>query len=92
MEKRAPCRGKGALSGVVNPKNIWHYFGVALFEVALIRVLLYPYLHISYFHFHFIQYSLIDNKVTFWYMLFTSTTESKMEMQGPTNLNVEIIK
>ena len=41
MGKRALFQGKVALFGVVQPKNLRHYFGKALFEVALFGGLLY---------------------------------------------------
>ena len=41
MGKRALFQDKVALFGVVQPKNLGHYFRVALFVVALFGVLLY---------------------------------------------------
>ena len=46
MGKRALFRGKAALFGVVQPKNLGLYFGVALFGVALFGVLLWSQSHI----------------------------------------------
>ena len=40
MGKRALFRGNAASFGVVQPKNLGHYFGVALFGAALLGVLL----------------------------------------------------
>ena len=39
--KRALFRINGAIFGVLDTKNLGHYFEVELFEVALFRVLLY---------------------------------------------------
>ena len=39
MGKRALFRGTEALFGVVETKNLGHYFEVALFELALFEVL-----------------------------------------------------
>ena len=47
MVKRALFRGKAALFEVVHPKNLWLYFGAALFVVALFGVLLYLWFHIG---------------------------------------------